>query len=368
MGRIIITIFFFLLACSSQSWALDQIIRPYQSTRSAGMGGVRISTGLYDENFFNNPARVTANPESKFTLLDLMPIETSASTISSIKTILGNSNPISAIASTAGSNLHYRAQAIIPAYYRAAIEDRKFALAIGLIAGLQVDSILRQSYQLGLGILTDVSPTITLGRKLLSDDALSIGLSVRLNYRMGSEPTYSLLNYFQGQSLPLTSLTSDGSMINGDFGLTYRITKIWDFDLTAAGAIQNVMGGTYSPTLFSLFKQGSPPPAQARSYGVGFSLSRAEWGKFGLTSFAIEATDVLNNPNGSVFKMLHVGAETRWKSLILRAGLNQGYWTAGFGLDAHYITLNLATYGEEMGFNTGDLEDRRYAINLGLHI
>ena len=50
------------LALSPSAHALDQIIRPYQSVRSAGMGGVRITTGLYDENFFNNPARVTANP------------------------------------------------------------------------------------------------------------------------------------------------------------------------------------------------------------------------------------------------------------------------------------------------------------------
>ena len=52
--------------------ALDNIIRPYQSARSSGMGGVKLTTGLYDENFFGNPARTSANPRFRFTFLDPM--------------------------------------------------------------------------------------------------------------------------------------------------------------------------------------------------------------------------------------------------------------------------------------------------------
>jgi hypothetical protein len=54
--------------------------------------------------------------------------------------------------------------------------------------------------------------------------------------------------------------------------------------------------------------------------------------------------------------------------LAFRLGLNQGYLSAGLGLDVHYFTLDLATYGEEMGLNAGSFQDRRYTFNFGLHI
>ena len=41
-----------------------------RASRSDAMGETRITTGLYDENFFNNPARVTANPRFRFTIVD----------------------------------------------------------------------------------------------------------------------------------------------------------------------------------------------------------------------------------------------------------------------------------------------------------
>ena len=83
---------------------------------------------------------------------------------------------------------------------------------------------------------------------------------------------------------------------------------------------------------------------------------------------AFEITDVLNNRNGSIFKLFHLGGETHLKLLAFRAGLNQGYWTAGLGIDLRFLTLDFASYGEELGLNAGSLEDRRYTMTIGLHI
>src|SRR5690606_20233983 len=69
------------------SQAADRIIRPFHSVRSLGMGGVFLTTGLYDENFFGNPARVTANPKWKVQIFDLA-VEANASTISSLSSLL----------------------------------------------------------------------------------------------------------------------------------------------------------------------------------------------------------------------------------------------------------------------------------------
>ena len=58
------------LTLATPSSALEQIIRPYQSIRSAGMGGVKITTGEYEENFWGNPARVAFNPKWRLTFFD----------------------------------------------------------------------------------------------------------------------------------------------------------------------------------------------------------------------------------------------------------------------------------------------------------
>jgi len=78
--------------------------------------------------------------------------------------------------------------------------------------------------------------------------------------------------------------------------------------------------------------------------------------------------DFGNNPNGSLYRTLHLGGETHFSILVPRVGINQGYLAAGLGIDLKIFQLDLATYGEEMTLNPGGLEDRRYALRLGFQI
>ncbi|MBI2712388.1 MAG: hypothetical protein HYX41_05970 [Bdellovibrio sp.] len=222
---------------TSESFALDQIIRPYQSVRSAGMGGMRMSTGLYDID------RVAANPN------------------------------------------------------------------------------------------------------------------------------YGLINYIQGNQPSLSTLGSQGGMIDFDVGGTYHVIDLGEFQVHAALAFQNILGGTYSNLPLNLVSlSNSTVPAQPRSMGIGGSVTRAEWWKFTDTTLALESTDIFNNGNGSLFRTIHLGGETHWKSIALRFGLNQGYLCGGVGFDFSFFKLDVATYGEEMGLNAGTLQDRRYTLNFGFHI
>lgn len=355
------------LAAAQPAFALDQIIRPYQSVRSASMGGVRMTTGLYDENFFNNPARVTANPHTRFTFLQLTP-EVTEATLTKGNKIVSGGNALGGLTESSGTNLHLRTQLVLPAFYLAPLDARKWGLAIGFIGSVQSDSNLRKNYNMNLSGLADIGPAVTFGWKFLTDDALSIGATGRLTYRVGMAPDYSLLDYVRGVSLSANNLVGDGAMFNADFGATYRFTTWGDFNISAAFAAQNILGPAYSNKLLSILKRTNTPPGQPRSYGFGFSATRPEWGRYTNTSFAIEVTDVLNNSNGSLFRLLHVGAETHWKTLAFRAGLNQGYLTGGIGIDIRNFTFNIGTYGEEMSLNAGGLEDRRYTFDLGIHI
>jgi hypothetical protein len=368
MKRIAYIICITFLLNSMPALALDQIIRPYQSVRSAGMGNVRMTTGLYDENFFNNPARVTANPESRFTLIQLTPIETTTSTVKNASDLGKSGDSLTTAAGLAGDHLFGRTQIILPAYYLATTESRRWALAFGMIASIQASGIIRKSYNLDVGAIADVGPALTFGRQFLSDDSLSVGLTGHLTYRLATNPNYSLLDYVRGTSLSVSTIGGEGALYDFDLGTTYRFAELLEFQISAGGAIQNILGGNYDKISLQPLKLTQRPQSQPRSYGLGVSAERKSLLFLTDTILAFEMTDVLNNRNGSLFRLLHFGGETHWKSFAFRLGLNQGYLTAGFGINFHYLTIDIATYGEELGLNAGTFEDRRYTLNLGLHI
>ena len=63
----------------------------------------------------------------------------------------------------------------------------------------------------------------------------------------------------------------------------------------------------------------------------------------------------LISPDTSFFKKTHLGLE---KSVLfdivkLRGGLNQGYVTAGFGIDVWLVKFNYAYYTQELGPEIG---------------
>src|SRR3989338_8732400 len=99
------------------SHAFEQIIKPYQSARSSGMGGVVIMTGFYDENFYGNPARMADNPGNRVQLLDVMG-ESNRSTFDTVGDISGGGgDTLSKIGPTTGRNNHGRLQTSFPGFY-----------------------------------------------------------------------------------------------------------------------------------------------------------------------------------------------------------------------------------------------------------
>ena len=166
-----------------------------------------------------------------------------------------------------------------------------------------------------------------------------------------------------------------------DLGATYQLPLGLGspFRYHVGASVDNLLGGGYDNISLNLISQlkcthsdGSIssclPNAQPRSYNFGVSATRASWWKLADTTFALEVTDIGNNPDGSLYRLIHLGAETHWSVLAVRAGINQGYWTAGLGLDLRFFTLDAATYGEEMSLNPGGNEDRRYALKIAFQI
>ncbi|MGZ3688429.1 MAG: hypothetical protein ACXWPM_11335 [Bdellovibrionota bacterium] len=370
---------------SANAFALDNIIHPWVSSRNLGMGGVMITTGLYDDNFFGNPARVTANPIWRVGLplfLDLY-AELDPGLITNVGGIAGALSSgsaltgiLTAISASAGTPAHMRLQMpLLPTIYVGGGEHR-WALAImPAMFSTQTDVVLRGNSSLNFQSVTDAGASVTFGYAILPEKALSFGVTGHYLYRLSTATTVALASLISG-SAPTLAL-GDSTGFDFDFGVTYNLPFHplgFVFEFGATG--NNLLGGNYTiGSVFSVFHNAPLP--QPRSIGFGFSALKPTWWKLKDTVFAIDFNDILNNGSmqngvfvndGSFFRTIHLGAETHLSILTVRAGINQGYLSAGVGIDTKIFSLDLLTYGEEMGLNTGSVEDRRFGLHWSLHI
>lgn len=343
------------------------IIRPFLSARSASMGGVRYSTGLYEENFFANPARMIDNPHWRIDILNLT-VEANSGTIKNMNKVTKGGDAVENLADTAGENNHVRVQMVLPAYYSKAFWDGNWAAAVGIVANSQGDIGLRRNMSLEPTEFTDVGPVATIARKLLHD-RMAVGLTAHYMYRAATRNTFTTVDYIRGTKFNAQNAMGEGSMLDFDIGMRHDIA--WEplgFQLQAAFAIDDVAGGKFTANKPDLITGAQPAPlSQPRTYNAGLSAKKEGFLGFTEGLFALEVQDIGNNSGGSVFRTLHMGGELHVKETIyLRAGLNQGYLAAGVGFDLPLLKIDLGTYGEEMTLNAGGLEDRRYLLRLGI--
>jgi hypothetical protein len=399
------------------AFALDQIVHPWQSIRSSGMGGLRYTTGLYDENFFGNPARATANPKWKVQIIDVE-AEATGPTFSTVGSLVGGNDVIGKLAEHAGDNNHVRFQTSLPVVYLPNLGGGKWSYQLApLLLSLQADAGLRRSYQVSPNIIADLGPAFTIARKFhvgifgsatsasdeaavdapsapsadpwnkdkpkeaakaekkpvasaagVDEDNLSVGVTAHATYRVATKQQFGLVDLIRGESFGVKS-GGDGAHLDFDLGTTYILPiHPLDIELQAGAAINNLLGGNYSNLSKGSADLTERPLPQPRSLGFGMSASKAETGVFTRSTVALEFSDIGNNANGSLFRTVHLGGETRLGVLAFRLGVNQGYLGGGLGLDLRVLTLDVATYGEEMSLNVGGQQDRRYAFKLGIQI
>lgn len=72
----------------------------------------------------------------------------------------------------------------------------------------------------------------------------------------------------------------------------------------------------------------------------------------------------LNRSDYQFGKKLNLGLEVSLPLIDVRAGLHQGYYSAGVGVNLALLHVDVATWGAEMGEYPGQLEDRRYMVQL----
>ena len=207
-------------------------------------------------------------------------------------------------------------------------------------------------------------------------DRFSMGATVKGIYRAYYNKSFLALDLAQNSNLLTANDAQEGLAIDGDIGTLYKFHDpghgFWHaIKPSLALTVQNVAGGNFTASNFHLISHSpnSPPPADQRRLNVGTLFELPNWWVF-KSRFVFDETD-MGHDNWTFIKGSHAGAEFRWKVRswfqgAWRAGINQGYWTAGFtGLFAIF-QLDVASYGEEVGPSNNPYQSRRYMARASL--
>ncbi len=76
--------------------------------------------------------------------------------------------------------------------------------------------------------------------------------------------------------------------------------------------------------------------------------------------------DFLDSNKENIFRKIHIGAQYKFAIFALRAGLNSGYPTFGFGLNTRIIDIDYAYYSEELSKSPGVFEENRHTVQFKL--
>jgi hypothetical protein len=188
------------------------------------------------------------------------------------------------------------------------------------------------------------------------DGSLLVGSNMKYLFRRSLENEYSAADMTTDDfKKRVRDDIQDGSGILFDIGIIYKIQSSQEGStqgpLQLGMSISNLIGNSL----------GS---AADLDQHVDLGVSK----QIGDFILAADYVDILGQlgQDDNLGKRIHIGLEyTHNNFLKLRAGVNQGYLTYGFGIYSKRLHFDLLTYAEEVGTSSGQQGDRRYMLSFG---
>jgi hypothetical protein len=340
----------------------------YQSVRSLAMGSTQTSIGIFDDNLYGNPARIASNPFSRLTLLELTPIELNSNTLSFLQNArsqTSSSNSQNYYESFIGKPVHARIALVIPALYITPSDIRDWALSVALTTQTTATALFGLNYALSAQAMANATAHATFAYRFGRQNPIKVGITSRTSLLGTLDADETLGDFVQTGQILNPKPMGAGYLLGFDLGGTARLINHYLFQVDIAASLQNIFNTT--PTLLNLngatILQGQP-----RNYSFGIAAFLPSFFWLESLQLAAEWNHYEATLNTNLIRIFHLGFEATFFVFKLRAGLNKGYLTAGLGLNLRNFTLDVVTTAEELGTNLGQLEDRRFALSLGVHI
>jgi hypothetical protein len=326
--------------------------RGFRNVRWLGRGDAGVAAITDGTSAFYNPAGLGMNSSFAFSLASQISGNQNVYTTSSkLLTLTGGSDPLSEkFAPFLGKPLsfsgnffpHFSGPGFTGGFFTDAVADLQYRNPVS--PEMQINAINSYGLVAGSGV--------KLGGRV------AVGAALRYEKRQQVKEVFdatSLLT-ISGRTLDSLMLKGDGYGLN--VGLVARQPLSTTQDLRLAVATRDV-----GYTRFRTTNRKKVPERQRQSTTVG--LSYLFQNPTLDASAHLDFVDV-EHTDESTTKRLRMGIELSLLAIDLRAGLHQGYWTAGASLRLiPLLDVNLSTFGEELDSVAGIRENRVWMLGVG---
>ena len=364
------------LLFASHAYAGDALYfgirRQFEGTRAQGMGNA--FTAVADDNtaIFYNPAGIAQLKEGEsnyFIKLDVDP--DIQGFVDDVDAASGQNDDVQAITNVIqgkyGEHYSFRGPGLGFLWARP-----NWGIAF-IHMDLSIDMGLNRSVGPSINLVAIQDSTLAFTYSLWElqskkNGTFNIGITSKLIYRISVDEVVDVASIALEDDIFDENDANEGMTLDFDVGFLWR--GPWKrYNPQAAVVIRNVLDYGYFNNM-NLVGDGTGDPENLnRVIDLGSSMVLGKWWVW-TSRVAFDIRDILH-PNWSLRKGIHLGAEfmwdvTSWFRGGWRAGINQGYWTAGFTGELGIFKLDLASYAEEVGIDDEPIENRRYMMTMSL--
>ena len=349
-------ILFMIIGVASQAHAHDyynMLINP----REMGLGGSFISVVNDENSLWFNPAGIARDNGIHWTIANPYAGASNPTVIQNLQNLQNASKFQSTLNSLydqpmwAGGGAD---TAIIMPHFA-------FGYYYATDASLLIDNPVDPT--MNLNYLTDQG--LAMGTGWSFGGILDMGLVAKYITRTGVAQSYgadTIANIINGSSQPsaiFNNLTNKGSGISLDWGTNINLpgpgsptlSFVWN-DIGNTSFKPASAGGIAPPTDYSDMEAGG---------SFHFDLPM-------VNIMPVFQVDEINDSTVQLTNKIHAGVELGLPFIDLQTGLYQGYFCYGAGFDLGLINIEAASWGEEMGGQPGQMESRRYLVQVTLRL
>ncbi|OQW47279.1 MAG: hypothetical protein A4S09_15915 [Proteobacteria bacterium SG_bin7] len=345
----LMSIILFLSALFYQPAWSQRLQEDYTSARAAGMGNAFSAVVDNVDAVFYNPATLVKSAGFHWTIAD---INLGAGNVDALQKLSGLGSDFSGtISNLSGKTFSANG------YAKTALQLGTFAFYLYENLNLGFATSNPVSPRFDIDYINDIGYGMSFAFPIIPS-VMAMGISTKFIRRNGNRFSVLASDLATRDADYLKSLYDyNGTGYGFDTGFLFKIPG--PVSPTLSVAWKNIGGSTFKPTTGSL----GTPPADADEVTAGLALN------IGLPLLSISPAIEIKHAGDPAIpfgKKLHLGVEISLLNIDIRAGLNQGYWTAGLGLGLGFADLDLATYGVETGATVGQNEDRRYMLQFSM--
>ncbi|MEK7355566.1 MAG: hypothetical protein AAB250_03910 [Bdellovibrionota bacterium] len=350
IGRRALALAFVFLAFVPRVEAVVELTDPGQSVRANGMGGAYTAVVMDSDSFFYNPAGLSRHSGFSWTVFDPGVGVGGVDSIQSAQSVLtgGSANMASNLGALYGKKIfasgNAKSAVILPgvAFTGFANGQAQFNLHNPAATTMNLNYFFDYGFALGTGFS-------------LIPGVWHHGIVGRRVNRTGTSLPLGSATLAQ---LDFAALETEFKRRGTGYGLDYGSV------LTIPGPVAPAFSFVYRDIGYTSFTHeegaGAPPRTEPEMV-IGASLK--------IDALIASITPAIDyrfaqRTDVQMGKKLHLGVEVSLPLIDIRAGLNQGYYTLGVGMNLGVLRADVATYGVELGEYPGQLEDRRYMAQV----